>query len=78
MENIYEIQRIKQVKTEMQVKENTVRMPENDAMIARSFIGDDDREILFVICLNMKNKVVAVHRAYVGSLNVSVVHPSET
>ncbi|SDJ00783.1 JAB domain-containing protein [Alteribacillus bidgolensis] len=77
MENIYEVQRIKQVKTEMEIKENSIRMPENAADIARSFIGDDDREVLLVLCLNTKNKVVAVHRAHVGSLNASVVHPRE-
>ncbi|PWA09242.1 DNA repair protein RadC [Pueribacillus theae] len=29
------------------------------------------------MCLNTKNKVVAVHRCHVGSLNSSLVHPRE-
>lgn len=77
METIYEIQRIKQVIKEETVEKNIVRTPEDGAKIARKFIADDDREIFFVMCLNTKNKVVAVHRAHVGSLNASIVRPAE-
>ena len=45
--------------------------------IASRFIGNDDREVFFVMCLNTKNHVVAVHRCHVGSLNASIVHPRE-
>jgi len=37
----------------------------------------DDREVFFVMCLNTKNNVSAVHRCHVGSLNASLVHPRE-
>ena len=37
----------------------------------------DDREVFFVMCLNTRNNVVAVHRCHVGSLNASLVHPRE-
>lgn len=77
METIYEIQRIKQVIKEETVEKNIVRTPEDGAKIARKFIADDDREIFFVMCLNTKNKVVAVHRAHVGSLNASIVRPAD-
>jgi DNA repair protein RadC len=77
METIYEVQRIRQVVMEETVDKNIVRTPEDGAEIARKFIGDDDREVFFVMCLNTKNKVVAVHRAHVGSLNASLVRPAD-
>jgi DNA repair protein RadC len=77
MEKIYEVQRIKQVVKEETVEKNIVRTPEDGAEIARRFIGEDDREVFFVMCLNTKNKVIAVHRAHVGSLNASIVRPAD-
>lgn len=78
METIYEIQRIKQEKEEMEVSMNTsIKHPQDAYKIAKAFIGDEDREIFFVMCLNTKNKVVAVHRCHVGALNSSIVHPRE-
>ena len=74
---VYEVQRIKQVVMEETVENNIVRTPDDGAKIARKFIGDDDREVFFVMCLNTKNKVVAVHRAHVGSLNASLVRPAD-
>src|SRR5699024_774211 len=77
MKTIYEIVRIKQVVKESQIENDFVRSPEDGAKIAYDFIGEDDREVLLVMCLNTKNKVVAVHRCHIGSLNSSVVHPRE-
>ena len=77
MKTIYEIQRIKQVVMEETMENSTVRSPEDGAKIARKFIGDDDREVFFVMCLNTKNNVVAVHRAHVGSINASIVRPAD-
>src|SRR5699024_8558579 len=54
-----------------------IRSPEDGAKIASRFIGRDDREVFFVMCLNTKNNVIAVHRCHVGSLNFSLVHPRE-
>lgn len=77
METIYEIQRIKQVVTEKEIERKVIRSPEDGADIARHHIGDDDREVLFVMCLNSQNEVVAVHRAHIGTLNMGVVHPRD-
>lgn len=78
MKKVYEIQRIKQVISEVDGGESyIVRCPEDGAKVAASFIGEDDREVFFVMCLNTKNRVVAVHRCHVGALNTSVVHPRE-
>ena len=77
MKSIMEIQRIKQVKLEVDMNKSTIRSPEDAAVVATEFIGDDDREVMLVMCLNTKNEVIAVHRAHVGSLNSSIVHPRE-
>ncbi len=47
------------------------------ADIVSSFIGCDDYKVFFVMCLNTKNHIVAVHRCYIGSLNASIVHTRE-
>src|SRR5690606_2602979 len=44
---------------------------------AKALIGDEDREVFLVICLNIKNEISVVHRFHTGSLNASVVHPRE-
>ncbi|MGM0877471.1 MAG: JAB domain-containing protein [Bacillota bacterium] len=78
MEKVYEIQRIKQVIQEVEGGEKyIVRSPQDGANIASMFIGDEDREVFFVMCLNTKNRVVAVHRCHVGGLNASLVVPRE-
>lgn len=78
MEKVYEIIKIKQVIQEVEGVENyIVRSPQDGAILASKFIGDDDREVFFVMCLNTKNNVVAVHRCHVGGLNVSLVLPRE-
>jgi DNA repair protein RadC len=78
MEKMYEIQRIKQVIREVEGGETfIIRSPEDEANVAAKFIGDEDREVFFVMCLNTKNRVVAVHRCHVGGLNASLVVPRE-
>lgn len=78
MEKVYEIQRIKQVIQEVEGGDSyIVRSPQDRANIASMFIGDEDREVFFVMCLNTKNRVVAVHRCHVGGLNASLVMPRE-
>ena len=78
MKTVYEIVRIKQVIKEVEANEKfTVRSPEDAAKVAAEFIGDEDREVFFVMCLNTKNHVVAVHRCHVGGLNASLVVPRE-
>src|SRR5699024_10105905 len=55
-----------------------IRSPEDAADIAIEEIADEDREVFFVACLNTKNKIVAIHREHVGSLNASIVTHRET
>ncbi|OOE14030.1 JAB domain-containing protein [Fictibacillus arsenicus] len=78
METIYEVVRIKQVIKEVEANEKfVIRSPQDAADVAAQFIGDDDREVFFVMCLNTKNQVVAVHRCHVGGLNASIFMPRE-
>lgn len=78
METILEIVRIEQIIRESEEGvDYIIRSPEDGAKIASRFIGRDDREVFFVMCLNTKNNVIAVHRCHVGSLNSSIVHPRE-
>lgn len=78
METILEIVRIEQIICETEEGVNyMIKGPQDGADIASRFIGRDDREVFFVMCLNTKNHVVAVHRCHIGSLNASIVHPRE-
>ncbi|MFZ0447133.1 MAG: DNA repair protein RadC [Bacillus sp. (in: firmicutes)] len=76
---IFEVVRIKQI-----IKESsepfasyTIRSPEDAQKLAMHHIADEDREVFLVMCLNTKNQVIALHRAHVGSLNASIVHPRD-
>lgn len=78
METIFEVVKIKQVLKDVEVQQSMkIRSPQDAADIAASFIGDEDREVFLVMCLNSKNQVNAVHRCHVGSINSSIVHPRE-
>jgi DNA repair protein RadC len=78
MEVIKEVVRIKQVVEERSgVVAEHIRSPESAYKIAIHFIGDEDREVFFVIGLNNKNQVNCVNRCHVGSINASIVHPRE-
>lgn len=78
METTLEIVRIEQIICEAEEGVNyVIKGPQDGADIASRFIGRDDREVFFVMCLNTKNHVVAVYRCHIGSLNASIVHPRE-
>ena len=76
---LVEITRIRQEVREPDVSLETTHItsPEDAFLVARRFIQDDDREVFLVILLNTKNRVIAVHRAHVGSINSSIIHPRE-
>ncbi|CAG9622792.1 RadC family protein [Sutcliffiella rhizosphaerae] len=78
MKTVYEVVSIKQIIKEVKTDEAfIIRSPEDGAKVAASFIWNEDREVFFVMCLNTKNRVVAVHRCHVGGLNASIVMPRE-
>ncbi|SIS01412.1 DNA repair protein RadC [Peribacillus simplex] len=76
---IFEVVRIKQ-----EIRETVdpfaafqIRKPEDAWELAAAQIANEDREVFLVMMLNTKNHVVGLHRAHVGSLNASVVHPRD-
>lgn len=78
MEKIYEVLSIKQVINEKVVGyESTINSTKTGALMATEEIGSEANEVLIVACLNTKNKIVALHRVSVGSINSSVAHPRE-
>ncbi|MFU8692753.1 JAB domain-containing protein (plasmid) [Rossellomorea sp. FS2] len=78
MKKVYEVVKIKQVIKEVAEEEKfIIRCPQDGANVAAEFIGDEDREVFFILCMNTKNHVVAVHRCHVGGLNASLVVPRE-
>ena len=82
MEKIVEIIRIKQEVLEVQekyefLKDVQINSPATLINAISKIIGDEDREVLLVLALNTKNKIIAVHRCHVGSINSSVAHPRE-
>jgi DNA repair protein RadC len=55
----------------------TLDNPAAAAELVRPLLEGADREHFLVICLNVKNRVNAVHTVSIGSLNASMVHPRE-
>lgn len=55
-----------------------IRKPQDAADLFRQLIGDCDREIFSILCLNAKNEPTAIHNVSMGTLNASLVHPRET
>lgn len=82
LEKIIEITRIKQEIKEVEEAYKDI-LPERikgatDALdFAQALIGDEDREVFLVMCLNIKNEITVVHRCHVGALGASIIHPRE-
>lgn len=76
---IFEVVRIKQEIREMvePFVAFQIRNPKDARELAAAQIANEDREVFLVMMLNTKNHVVGLHRAHVGSLNASVVHPRD-
>nr|WP_173026375.1 JAB domain-containing protein [Aeromonas sp. Ne-1]AKO69676.1 putative DNA repair protein RadC [Aeromonas sp. Ne-1] len=83
MEKILEIVKIKQVlkESEYQLQFNKINSPYDCEKIfsevATNIIGDDDREIFLVMCLNTKHEINAIHRCSIGALSSAIVSPRE-
>ncbi|MBN6188724.1 DNA repair protein RadC [Aneurinibacillus sp. BA2021] len=63
MENVYEIQRIKQVVQEVEGGEQyLIRSPEDGVRVAAVFIGDEDREVFKSAILNNAASIIVSHQ----------------
>lgn len=54
-----------------------ITSPDEVYQFAREFLGDADREVVLVLCLDTKNKVVCVQQVSVGTLNQALLSPRE-
>ena len=54
-----------------------IKSPDDAYKIFSDFVGNADREMFVVACLNTKNEITNISVVHVGSLNASVVHPRE-
>lgn len=54
-----------------------MRSPADAYALLRDRFADADREVLVVVILNTKNRVIAVHPVYYGSLDTSTVRINE-
>jgi DNA repair protein RadC len=73
-----EIIRLKMIReSSILYSSRVVRIPSDAAGIFRDFIGDCDREVFCILCLNTKNEPTALHQVSSGTLNASLVHPRE-
>lgn len=78
MEKIYEVIKIKQIVKEIQDElKDVIYAPSNVIKMVHCLIGDDDREVFLVICLNTNQNVIAVHRCHIGSLDSTIMSPRE-
>ena len=77
------LKRIQVVSVQMVKEKNvyyaskSINCPKDGADILRQFIGNADRELFVVACLDIKNQVMSLTVAHMGSLNASIVHPRE-
>jgi DNA repair protein RadC len=55
-----------------------VASPQSVAALMQTTCEALDREAFYVLLLNTRNQVIAVHPVSMGSLNSSIVHPRET
>ena len=62
---------------ELPYTSTSVSNSEELAKLARAYLGNPDREVFLLICLNTKNQPTALHVVSVGSLNEATVHPRE-
>lgn len=52
--------------------------PADVARVIRKYIGDSDREVFVVVCLDIKNQLNSINTVSVGTLTSSLSHPRET
>ncbi|TCJ01967.1 JAB domain-containing protein [Cytobacillus praedii] len=67
---VFEVVKIKQIVRKKKLKLlEKIDTPAKTASIVRSHIGNDDREVFLIICLNANLKIIAIHRCHVGTVN---------
>lgn len=73
-----DIVRVKMVKeTSIKYPNRKITCPKDAVELACNFLSDSDREIMLVICLDVKCQPTVINICSIGSLNASIVHPRE-
>ncbi len=54
-----------------------ITRPGDAAKVLREYIGDTDREMFVVICLDIKNQLNSINTVSIGTLTSSLGHPRE-
>lgn len=73
-----EVVSVKQLVSERPVEyEAAITSSFNAKRLGMKEIGEEAQEVLLLVALNTKNKINAIHRVFVGSINSSVAHPRE-
>ncbi|WP_313803229.1 JAB domain-containing protein [Cytobacillus sp.] len=69
-QTLFEVVKIKQIIRKKQIKQlEKIDSPAKSASFIRRHIGNDDREVFLIICLNANLKITAIHRCHVGTVN---------
>lgn len=79
LDTVLEVVRIKQEIREVDSEYALfpIAGPNEAHMVSHRLIGEEDREVFLVMCLNTQNRITAIHRCHVGSLNASLISPRE-
>lgn len=54
-----------------------ISQPEDAHLLAKELIGDRDREVILLFCLDNKNKIACISEASIGSTNNAFAGPKE-
>ncbi|MDM5246427.1 JAB domain-containing protein [Lysinibacillus sp. G4S2] len=58
-------------------KERRIRSPHDAYKIFQEIVGDSDREVFAIACLSTCNEVNCFQIVHIGSINISIVQPSD-
>lgn len=73
--NIVSVKLVKE--SSISYKSRKINSPADVADLLRDFIGDPDREMMIVVCLDTKSQPTNISIVSIGTLNSSLVHPRE-
>lgn len=73
----YKLQLIKEKSVRYEDIDKVLNNPRDTAAIARPLLENEAEEVLIVIALDVKCKIIGVSEVSRGSLNAAIVHPRE-
>lgn len=61
----------------IQYSPDAIKTPNGATQVFRSLLGNRDREVFAMACMDTKMRITALNIISIGSLNTSLVHPRE-